>query len=79
MLFYSVRIQHLNFNILVFRKYIEVHGRPGQVDLVSDPWRSGETYHHVTWSLLSYSPVTEYRLLYRIVSKVIFKKTHNTS
>ena len=54
----------------LFRKYLEVHGRPGQLELRSESWRSGETFHQVTWSLTSFVPVTEFRLLYRMVASV---------
>ncbi len=47
---------------------MEVHGRPGELELRSESWRSGETFHQVTWTLTSFTPVTEFRLLYRMVA-----------
>lgn len=51
--------------IFVFRKHIEVHGRPTPAVFRSSPEAGGRSDYLLTWSVDSYSPIEEYRLLYR--------------
>ena len=47
------------------RKHIEVHGRPTPAVFRSSPEAGGKSTYHLTWTVDSYSPIIEYRLLYR--------------
>lgn len=49
----------------VFRKHIEVHGRPTPAVFRSSPEAGGRSSYLLTWTVDSYSPILEYRLLYR--------------
>lgn len=48
-----------------FKKHIEVHGRPTPAVFRSSPEAGGKSTYHLTWTVDSYSPIIEYRLLYR--------------
>ena len=50
---------------LFFRKHIEVHGRPTPAVFRSEPEAGGQSSYELTWTVDSYSPIIEYRLLYR--------------
>ncbi|XP_059095513.1 protein amalgam-like [Tigriopus californicus] len=48
-----------------FKKHIEVHGRPTPAVFRSLPEAGGRESYLLTWTVDSYSPIEEYRLLYR--------------
>jgi len=48
-----------------FKKHIEVHGRPTPAVFRSEPEAGGQSSYELTWTVDSYSPIIEYRLLYR--------------
>ena len=50
---------------LICRKHIEVHGRPTPAVFRSSNEAGGRSRYLLTWSVDSYSPIQEYRLLYR--------------
>ena len=52
------------------RKHIEGHGRPNAVEFESAGTISGRNFHQLSWSVTSYTPVQEYRLLYSRINKV---------
>ena len=47
------------------RKHIEVHGRPTPAVFRSSPDAGGRSTYQLLWTVDSYSPIQEYRLLYR--------------
>ena len=47
------------------RKHIEVHGRPTPAVFRSSPDAGGRSSYQLLWTVDSYSPIQEYRLLYR--------------
>ena len=49
----------------IYRKHIEVHGRPTPAVFRSEPEAGGQSSYELTWTVDSYSPIIEYRLLYR--------------
>ena len=49
----------------LFRKHIEVHGRPTPAVFRSSPNAGGRSTYQLLWTVDSYSPIQEYRLLYR--------------
>ena len=51
--------------IFCFRKHIEVHGRPTPAVFRSSPNAGGRSTYQLLWTVDSYSPIQEYRLLYR--------------
>ena len=55
----------INIFIIFFRKHIEVHGRPTPAVFRSEPEAGGQSSYELTWTVDSYSPIIEYRLLYR--------------
>lgn len=48
-----------------FKKHIEVHGRPTPAVFRSSPDAGGRSAYQLLWTVDSYSPIQEYRLLYR--------------
>ena len=61
-------ISIVSLNIFIyfhFRKHIEVHGRPTPAVFRSEPEAGGQSSYELTWTVDSYSPIIEYRLLYR--------------
>jgi len=48
-----------------FKKHIEVHGRPTAAVFRSKPNTHEDQSYQLSWSVDSYSPIEEYRLLYR--------------
>jgi len=48
-----------------FKKHIEVHGRPTAAVFRSKPNTHQDQSYQLSWSVDSYSPIEEYRLLYR--------------
>jgi len=52
-------------SIGTFKKHIEVHGRPTIPIFRSKPNTLQDKSYELSWSVDSYSPVEEYRLLYR--------------
>ncbi len=58
---------HVLISILLyfFRKHIEVHGRPTPAVFRSSPEAGGGSDYTLVWTVDSYSPIQEYRLLYR--------------
>ncbi len=48
-----------------FRKHIEVHGRPTPAVFRSSAEAGGRSEYTLVWTVDSYSPIEEYRLLYR--------------
>jgi len=48
-----------------FKKHIEVHGRPTAAVFRSKPNTHQDQSYQLAWSVDSYSPIEEYRLLYR--------------
>ena len=56
----------LQISFLVnYRKHIEVHGRPTPAVFRSSPEAGGRPEYSLVWTVDSYSPIEEYRLLYR--------------
>lgn len=47
------------------KKYIEISGRPGPAEFISQPFSGSLEYYNLTWSVESIPPLEEIRLLYR--------------
>ena len=67
-LYINILIKNIFYSFLFwlfFRKHIEVHGRPTSAVFRSPPEVGGRSAYLLTWTVDSYAPIEEYRLLYR--------------
>jgi len=60
-----------------FKKHIEVHGRPTPAVFRSSPNAGGRSAYQLLWTVDSYSPIQEYRLLYRQIQPYHKMNGHN--
>ncbi|KAG8229665.1 hypothetical protein J437_LFUL008598 [Ladona fulva] len=47
------------------RQYVELSGRPNPAEFTSEPLSRYRDSYNISWSVVSYSPVEEYKLYYR--------------
>merc|ERR1712062_683825 len=59
------------------KKHIEVHGRPTPAVFRSSPNAGGRSAYQLLWTVDSYSPIQEYRLLYRQIQPYHKMNGHN--
>jgi hypothetical protein len=59
---YRMRILHLAYH---YRRHIEVHGRPTPAVFRKKPHQASKKSYLLVWTVDSYTPIQEYRLLYR--------------
>ena len=52
-------------NLFDYRRHIEVHGRPTPAVFRKKGYQGGKNSHQLVWTVDSYTPIQEYRLLYR--------------
>ena len=52
-------------NLFDYRRHIEVHGRPTPAVFRKKGIQGGKNSHQLVWTVDSYTPIQEYRLLYR--------------
>ena len=50
---------------MIFRKYFEVHGRPSNILFLKDDVQARRNNYWLLWGVRSFTPILEYRLLYR--------------
>ena len=53
------------FLFYFLRRHIEVHGRPTPAVFRKKPHQAGKNSYRLVWTVDSYTPIQEYRLLYR--------------